>query len=446
MLGLVLMSCDKNDAETGIISGEVTDETSGGGVEGADVVIDRLGNSTQSTTGGSFSFTDIPVGTYNLLISKSGYSDSKEIVTVLNGESAEVSVKLNKYLPTFDPEVASLNNNKQTEIITIENPADTPLELTFKPSQTWITVDQSSMLIGPLEEKDFVVSVDFSLIDYGVYEEEIEVSFDGAMMKIPVTVNYVEQSDITWKNWYLSVPIDNGSNKATSIYYEDIINDNLSPEEKEYFYYNETLGAYVMWTKFTGYTTSGYYELDGSAYCRTELREFWQGNQSTSDNWYMNAGETHLMESTLNVDFVEGSRGRTFIAQIHGKNSTIPGIDNGPATVKVLWEKGEIEVEYYVKPPNPDGEWTSDYNAKSERVRVDNEVFTIKIKVVDGVLSWAIKCEAKSIDQDYVELFDYYTNGYHYDNYFKTGNYFQWKSDYESASQVNLYKVLTQHE
>lgn len=431
---------------SGTVAGMVVDDVTNSAIGDANVSIDRISKSTKSAADGSFTITDIPAGTYSVDVNKEGFAETKNIVTIIAGQTSETTVEMTRFVPILTPESLRLTFNKQSDQISIENPGNAQLSLNMTTSQSWLTVDQSSMTLGPAEKKDLVVSADLNSLDNGEYIEEVTISFDGYSMAVPVTVSYTEEVDIVWKNWYLSVPIDNGDGKATSIFYEDIINDNLTPAEKEYFYYDETSGSYVMWTKFTGYTTSGYYELDGDAYCRTELREFWQGNQTTSDNWYMNDNETHLLESTLNVDYVEGSRGRTFIAQIHGKTSTNPGIDNGPATVKVLWENGEVEVEYYVKPPNPEGEWTSNYNAKSERVRVDDEVFTIKLKVVDGVLSWAIICEAKSINKDYVELFDYYTNGYHYDNYFKTGNYFQWKSDYVSTSQVRLYNVLTHHE
>ena len=48
----------------------------------------------------------------------------------------------------------------------------------------------------------------------------------------------IEDDNFVWKNWYLSVPIDrgDGSEKATSINYDEIINDKLSSAEKEYFY------------------------------------------------------------------------------------------------------------------------------------------------------------------------------------------------------------------
>lgn len=243
---------------------------------------------------------------------------------------------------------------------------------------------------------------------------------------------------IVWENWYLSVPINNGNDKATSIFYTDIINDALSPQEAEYFYKNDD-GTYTMFTKFTGYTTSGYSEL-GDKYCRTELREFWQGNQDTNDNWFMNEG-THILETTLDVDFVEGN-GRTIVAQIHGKETE--GLEGSPATVKIRWNSGMIQLDHYVK-PDAGEPWTSEFDTKKDVARVDNEIFTFKLKVEDGKCYYALICEAKDINIDYTLMYDYVGNGYAHWNYFKTGNYFGWHDDYEKTAQVTLRKVVTEH-
>ncbi len=243
---------------------------------------------------------------------------------------------------------------------------------------------------------------------------------------------------IVWENWYLSVPINNGEGKATSIFYEDIENDALSTDESEYFYKNED-GTYTLFTKFTGFTTSGLSEL-GDKYCRTELREFWRGNQDTNDNWFMNEG-THILETTLNVDFVEGN-GRTIVAQIHGKET--PGLEGSPATVKIRWNSGMIQLDHYTKPD--EGElWTSQFDTKVDVARVDNEIFTFKLKVEGGKCYYALSCEAKDIDIDYTLMYDYVGNGYAHWNYFKTGNYFGWHDDYEKTAQVTLRKVVTDH-
>lgn len=270
-------------------------------------------------------------------------------------------------------------------------------------------------------------------------EKEIEKPVDDED-KEPV----VTEPKIEWENWYLSVPVDRdpstGEGKATSIFYEDIVNDNLSAEAAEYFYYNEDENSYTMYTKFTGFTTSGLSELNDK-YCRTELREFWKGSQNTSDNWPMTTG-THILESTVNVDYCEGS-GQTYVAQIHGIETE--GLEGSPATVKVQWKKGDIVIEYYVK-PSGDDPWTSKYDEKITIGTVDNEKFTIKIKIEGGKLYYGLVCEALSINKGYTLVYDYVGNGYLHDNYFKTGNYFKHNSDYTQSSQVVLYEVITIHE
>jgi hypothetical protein len=248
-----------------------------------------------------------------------------------------------------------------------------------------------------------------------------------------------EDPAIVWKNWYLSVPINRGDGSATSIYYQSIVNNTLTADQSNYFYKN-TDDSYTMFTKFTGFTTSGEATLNGGKYCRTELREFWRGNQTTSDNWSMSTG-THIMETTLKVDFVEGN-GRTIVAQIHGIETT--GLEGSPATVKIRWNSGEIQLDYYVK-PSTGNTWTSASDNKINVGKVDNEVFTFKIKIENGKFYYALVCEAKSINTDYTFVYDYVGNGYAYNNYFKTGNYFGWNADYEKTAQVVLYAVKTTH-
>jgi len=250
-----------------------------------------------------------------------------------------------------------------------------------------------------------------------------------------------EVTNINWKNWYLSVPINRGDGSATSIFYEAILGDNLTAGQSKYFSKN-TDGSYNMYTKFTGYTTSsgGPYGLDEGKYCRTELREFWKGNQTTKDNWSMSSG-VHVLESTVEVEYCEGT-GQTYVAQIHGIETD--GLNGSPATVKVQWKEGDIVIEYYVKPENGE-DWTSKYDEKITVGKVDNEVFTVKIKIEGGKLYYALICEEKNIDTDYTLVFDYVANGYLHDNYFKTGNYFKWNKGYDESAKVILHKVVTVH-
>lgn len=241
-----------------------------------------------------------------------------------------------------------------------------------------------------------------------------------------------------WKNWYLSVPIKNNKNKATSIFYQDLESGNFTREQKKYVTKNAD-GSYTFNTRYTEYTTSGKYPTNTKGkYCRTELREFYRGNKDTKDNWSMKSG-THLMESTMIVDYCQGNS-KTFVGQIHGYG------DNSPATVKVAWDNGMIKLEYYTKPESG-RQWTSKYIKKTNLTRVDGAEFTIGIRVVNGVLSCSVKCPSKGIDTGYKTFYNYKKNGYakKYTNYFKTGNYFNWNKDKSKTCQVTMLGIHTEH-
>ncbi|WP_109302694.1 polysaccharide lyase family 7 protein [Aquimarina sp. AU474] len=287
----------------------------------------------------------------------------------------------------------------------------------------------------------FAISISLILTNCSASEENTPEETSG---EVPVEEEpeqeEEQQKNITWKNWYLSVPINRGNGKATSIYYEAIENNVLTENQKKYFYKNAD-GSYTFFTHFTGYTTSGESSLNGGKYCRTELREYWQGNQSTSDNWSMTTG-THVLESTLKVTYCEG-RKQTYVAQIHGIKNDALGLKNSPATVKAQWYDGDLVIEYYQKPDS--GEWTSDGDKKVTIGRVDNEKFTISLKIEGGKLLYKLVCVNKDIDTNYIMLYDYVGNGYQYENYFKTGNYFKWNSDYNQSAEVILYSAKTTH-
>ena len=52
----------------------------------------------------------------------------------------------------------------------------------------------------------------------------------------------------------------------------------------------------------------------------------------------------------------------------------------------------------------------------------------------------------RGMNPDQREHYDYDANGYTYDNYFKTGNYFKWNDDYTETAEVTLHGVSTYHD
>jgi len=231
-------------------------------------------------------------------------------------------------------------------------------------------------------------------------------------------IPYKDFSNVVWKNWYVSVPVDKGNGKPVAIEHNDIIAHTVTDEQSQYFYQNED-GTYTFYTRFTGITSSGLKETMSGKYCRTELREYWKGNQNGGDNWPIKKG-THIMESTLEVEFCEGDE-RTIVAQIHAKNTE--GLKGSPATVKINWIAGDIVIDYYTKPAKGKA-WSGAFDKKLTIGKVDHEVFTIKLKVEKGKFYYNLICDAKGVDTGYTFVYDYDKNGYKYENYFKTGNYF----------------------
>lgn len=241
--------------------------------------------------------------------------------------------------------------------------------------------------------------------------------------------------------WYLSVPVDNGAGKATSISYtSDVDGYDVDSDEERYFKRNSD-GSFRMFAEYTGFTTSGTYSLETSSkYCRTELRERWEGG-TTNSNWSLNSG-THILNTTVNVDYCDG--GKTYVAQMHGAETD--GEVGAPATIKFLWEEGTLYIEYYTAEGiNDEGEWKSTNDEMIEVDYVGNSIFTVSLKIDDGKFYYALTCEDKGIDIGYTYVYDYDKYGYEYDNYFKTGNYFRSNSSYSDSSVVNLYNLTTSH-
>ncbi len=263
------------------------------------------------------------------------------------------------------------------------------------------------------------------------------------------TFRSMSNTSINWQNWFLSIPIDNGKpdTKAKSLYYESILEGSYSREVSEYFSWNESEEAINLFSQFTGYTLSGYAAKNNDQFSRTEFREFWRGNQEKSDNWSMNEG-THILESTLRVSECENNRDQceVIVAQINGFENDIDVDDhNNTETVKVRWQSGKLILECYTKPLEGKQQWSTDYLIKKTLGDVGNDIFTIKLKVEDGVLYVALVSKSNNLDTKFSKVYDYVSNGYNYLSYFRSGNYFPYSDNYLDYSNVLMYGLKTIH-
>ncbi len=76
------------------LSGTVVEAEAGEGIPGAEVVIEEAGESTTTDEYGTFSFSDIEEGMYNVSVSADGYSSAAEEVNVTErGATVEIKLK-----------------------------------------------------------------------------------------------------------------------------------------------------------------------------------------------------------------------------------------------------------------------------------------------------------------------------------------------------------------
>ena len=93
-----LVSCGGSESSTpGSIYGVVSDKATGEPIQNAGVELLPVGLKTVTGSDGSFEFLDISSGHYNLLVTKTGYSDTKSsTITVESGKQSKGDVQLEK--------------------------------------------------------------------------------------------------------------------------------------------------------------------------------------------------------------------------------------------------------------------------------------------------------------------------------------------------------------
>jgi TonB-linked SusC/RagA family outer membrane protein len=82
-----LISAGVSFAQSGSLSGTVTDANSGETLVGANVFISQISKGASTDANGQFEITDIPQGTYEVRISYIGYSEQSQSVDVASGDN-----------------------------------------------------------------------------------------------------------------------------------------------------------------------------------------------------------------------------------------------------------------------------------------------------------------------------------------------------------------------
>lgn len=275
-----------------------------------------------------------------------------------------------------------------------------------------------------------------------------------------LNASYAPAKNFDLKDWYLSVPTNNGSGVATSIY-EAALNNNYQLSN---YFYTGSDGGMVFKCPINGYKTSS-----GTSYTRTELREMLRkGNTSISttgvnkNNWVFGTassssksaagGYDGTLSATLAVNHVtttgdSGQVGRVIVGQIHATDDEPLRIyyrklpNNAKGSIYFAHEKEGGGDTYY----ELIGLRSDSASNPSDGVAL-NEKFSYDVKVSGLSLTVTIKRSGKA-DVSKTITMDSGYNGSDQYMYFKAGVYNQNNSgtgtDYVQATFYSLTNTHT---
>ena len=194
LLFLVVFSCTKDDpiATKGNIYGKVTEEVTGQFISGAQVTVSGVQETTITSQNGSYQFSELPAGSYSVNVSKSGYVSDSKTLTVVPEKTTSGDFVLEKDLPTLSSNALIFNNETKTATLTLKNTRSGVMNFSVESSKPWLKPNPLSSAIQPLNEKIITVSVDFTNVPFGNYQEYIVINVGEASIPIPVQIDYIQ--------------------------------------------------------------------------------------------------------------------------------------------------------------------------------------------------------------------------------------------------------------
>lgn len=223
LMGLVvLIGCSSDLDENGgmgMISGSVSDMTTGEPVPTVNVTLLPGGKSTVTGTDGSFSFEGLEPGVYTVEIRKEGYSSNTGEVMVRAGETAQSHLLIGRQTASLTADKTELDFGESISTLSfsIVNRGYSNLEFKVEIGRcSWLSVDPDNGVLESGKTATIVAQVDRKLLDDGQNEAVIVVrSLNGSgSHEIKVTAYGVK--------WIPSVvstqKIDNVTEESMNLY------------------------------------------------------------------------------------------------------------------------------------------------------------------------------------------------------------------------------------
>lgn len=194
LLGILTFSSCTEDPEItlGSIAGFVTEAPAGTEpVSGVTVSILSSGQSTTTSTDGSFSFRDMEPGTYSLQLTKTGYTTVKKSVFVVAGQMTQCDIQMSKVDQVAEIEInpSSINfGTTQSDMsVTIKNNGNATAEWSLNlGNNPWLSASQLSGSIQANRTQSITFSVDRSFLSE---TKSVIVNLQAFGNSYPITVS-----------------------------------------------------------------------------------------------------------------------------------------------------------------------------------------------------------------------------------------------------------------
>ena len=257
-------------------------------------------------------------------------------------------------------------------------------------------------------------------------------------------------ADINFKNWKLTLPVDENNNGSPDEYYpSELINFGYQTNKSiQPFMYDDESDESIVFYAYPESSTTN------SSYSRTELRELINPNNAR-ENWTLKEGGK--MKGKLKVQSItkdtENSNEyhKVIVMQIHGiislEDMATHGFssNNGPPLLKMYWKDGDLWVhKKSLKDESTSGDdlletssatWT---DVKHNFGHVGFDAFEVEIIASDAKLEVILNNENSHVFQD-VSL-----DKWPYENYFKAGNYLG-STNPSAKSYIKYYELEVTH-
>lgn len=190
--------------ETGTIYGMITDAVDNQPIVGAQVQITPTGRTVTTGSDGSYTITDLPVGSYKMQVSAVGYVGDSRNIEIVAGQQASGDMALQRTSVNtkigVDKSVLNFTTDNKEQILNISNLGNIGnLNWKFENMPEWLVVSENSGSIAIGKTKAVVLVVDYTKITQST-SAYLLLSSDDESVSIKINVSKSASSEDGNKN------------------------------------------------------------------------------------------------------------------------------------------------------------------------------------------------------------------------------------------------------